>query len=43
MHAADRHHMENAGRDINFDDAFHVEPHDEQILAYWDEDEVPPP
>lgn len=34
-----RQDMKTAGRDIRFDDAFHVEPHEEQILAYWDEDE----
>lgn len=35
-----RKDMENAGRDISYDDAFHVGSHDEQILAYWDEDEL---
>ena len=32
--------MEAAGRDPRFDNAFHIESWDDQLLAYWDEDKV---
>ena len=30
--------MTAAGRDVSFDDAFHIESWDDELLAYWDED-----
>lgn len=32
--------MKAAGRDTSYDDAFHVQARDDEILAYWDEDQV---
>lgn len=35
-----RSDMEAAGRDVTFDNAFHVQSWDDQLLSYWDEDKV---